>query len=232
MPAVHEDGLHHDVAKFRDSPFAGKIGGLRLLQALVNTKGALLFVDGEVFVAARERQTGSLAHDRHTMDFDIEVQVLHHAFDEEHLLVILLAKIGMVRPGNEEKLGDDGQNTAEMSRAVSAAVQAFEGLVAYHGKRVTGRIHLLHARCKDKVGSQGFGEFRVGLEALGVLVQILVLAELDRIQKYTDNRNITILHRFPDKRCVTFVQSAHRGDETDCFILSRNLSECLAKSID
>ena len=119
-----------------------------------------------------------------------------------------------------------------MSGAVGTAVKAFEGLVTHHRERIAIRIHLGDARGEHEIRPQGLGELGIGLETLGILVQILVLTELDRVQKHADNRNITILHRSLDEGAMTFVERSHRRNETDCFSLLRKRFERFAKSFD
>ena len=92
-----------------------------------------------------------------------------------------------------------------MPGPVGTAVKAFERLVADQRERVTVRVHLSYTRCKNIIRPERSCEIRVGLEPLGVLVQILIPAELNRVQKHADNRNVAIFHGSLDKGTVAIV---------------------------
>ena len=106
-----------------------------------------------------------------------------------------------------------------MPRAVSTAIQAFKGLVTDKGKRVAIGVHLGNARRKDVICPQGLRKLGVGLQALRVLVQVLVTAELNGIQKDTHHRYFAILSTGLDKRPVSIVKRPHGGHQADDLIL-------------
>ena len=166
------------------------------------------------------------------MNLQIKIQILHHAFDQEYLLVILFAKVGVVTARNQEQLGHYREHATEMARTVRATIQALQGLIANKRQRVTIRIHLLHARGEHIVGSERTGELGIRFQALRVLVQILVLAELDRIQEHAHHRDIAVLDGFLDKGPMAIVQGPHRGNKPDNLAFLRKRFEDLTQGIN
>ena len=161
------------------------------------------------------------------MNLQIEIQVLHHAFNQEHLLVILFAKVGMVATRNQEQLGNHRKHATEMARTVSTAIQAFQRFIADKRQRVAIRIHFLDTRGEHVIGTEGTGKLGIGFQALRILVQVLVLAELDRVQENAHHRDVAILDRFLDKSPMTIVQGTHRGNKPDHLAFLRKRFEDL-----
>ena len=151
------------------------------------------------------------------MNLDIEIQVLHHSFDHEHLLVILFAKVSVIRTRNQEQLRDNRQNATEVSRTVCTAIHPFELFIANKRHRVAIGVHFFDRRSKYKIRPNRFREFRVGFQAFRVLVQVLVLAKLDGVQKHTNNRHIALAHGRFDQCTMTIMECPHRWNETDSF---------------
>lgn len=71
----------------------------------------------QVAVARGERQPVFGPHGGHADDLDGHRHVGHHLPNKRQLLVILLAKAGHIRLYQIEQLGDDGADTAEVTRA-------------------------------------------------------------------------------------------------------------------
>ena len=145
-------------------------------------------------------------------DLDIQIEVFHHAADHHQLLVIFLAEDRKIGFDDIEKLVDHGGHPAEMSRSGTAAQLLGKALDAHIGGIAFG-IHLGVIRRKDAFHPHIGSQFHVAFKITRILVEVLVHAELGRIDKDADDEMITGAAAHHHQVQMTAVQVTHGGHE-------------------
>jgi len=102
--------------------------------------------------------------------------------DQHHLLIILLAEIGRMRLDDIEELGDDSGNTGKMSRT-DLALKLPADVRHIDNRQHRARIHVRHLGREQKVDAGILEKRRIPLEIARITRQILVGAELQRIDE-------------------------------------------------
>ena len=184
----------------RDGDGAGAVGGL------------------EVDVAAAHRQAVLLAHGRHHLDPQREVEVAHHPLDHRRLLGVLLAEVGDVGADDVEELGDDRGDAAEVAGAAALGVAVEDrGEVAGDLDRGGGAVgvDLGDVGGEDEVDARLAGQAQVALLVARVAVEVLVRAELGRVDEEAHHDDVALGAGGAQQRDVALVEEAHRRDEAD-----------------
>ena len=98
------------------------------------------------------------------------------------MLGVLLAEVGEIGACRDEQLGDDGRHPAQVPVPV-CSFQDFSYRAGVDRERVAGWIHLTDRRGENDVHSRVSHDGEVALAVSGIVVQVLVFAELCRIQE-------------------------------------------------
>ena len=175
-------------------------------------QGTRLFAfDGaEIAVARRHRQPVGFTHDRHADDRHVDVQVGDHLTDQHQLLVVLLTEERPVWPHDLQQLEHHGQHTREM-RWPRRTFKLRSKRAGLHGGARSVRVHLRRSRGEGDLDTFGAQLREVVVEGLRVFVEVLVGAELQRVDedRHHHDRARHPLGR-PHQRQVTLVQGTHR----------------------
>lgn len=170
---------------------------------------------GEVGVAAAHRQAVLLADGRNGNDVDEEVQVAHHAPDEEQLLGVLLAEIGSAGGGEVEQLADDGEHPVEVAGPGLALQDGAEraGRDAHAGVAVG--VDDVRGRREHDVDAGIGADGHVGVEGPRIAGEVFLGSELERIEEDRDD-DVVVLGPSPAHELgVPVVQGAHGHDDGD-----------------
>ena len=147
----------------------------------------------EIRVAARQRETVGLAHDRAAHDLDRQVEILDESPDDRELLCVLAPEERRARPDDREQLGDDGRDTVEVGGPRGPAQIVGEAGDVNRRERPPARIHLGDRRREHRVDALGDALREVAGEVAGVAVEIFAGAELQRVDEDGDHDEIARL---------------------------------------
>jgi len=166
----------------------------------------------QVRVARAHGETVGLAHGRDAGDLDRQVEVAHHAPDQRELLCVLLTEEGDVGPDDVEELHDHG--AAEMPGPGPAAEPVLE-VPDFHIRFIPGREHRLRLRAKDDIDPFPFQESGIPVEIPGIGPEILLRAELDRVDEDADDGDVRPHPALPDEAQMPLVKKPHGRDQSD-----------------
>ncbi len=110
----------------------------------------------QVDVARRQGEAVGLADRRAGDDLRRDRQVARHLADDHHLLGVLLAEVGVVRPDQVEQDGDDRRDAIEMAGPRGALERPGDRTDRDDGVEA-GRIDLRRVGGEDDVDALGLG---------------------------------------------------------------------------
>src|SRR5690606_15414726 len=170
-------------------------------------------VCGEKPVAAGEGEPVAVTHGAHDVDGDGEVEVVHHAGDEVHLLGILLGEDDDVGGDDVEQFGDDGEHAVEVAGSAGPFEEVADGPGGQSHDGVTVGVELVDGRGEDDdaVGECG----AVGVDVARVLVEVFAVTELERVDEDRYHDGVGDAGGAAHEGEVAVVQGAHGGDEGD-----------------
>ena len=168
----------------------------------------------QIHIAAAHRQTVRLADDGANDDLDVDVQIFDHPPQYRGLLVILPAEERGAWADDVQEFADHGANAAEVARS-ARSTHCFGEVIDFHERLEAGSVHLVRRRCEDHIHTHLPACFRIGIERLWVRIEILVGAELRRVDEDADDDEIARGPRGFDQRQMPRVQSSHRRHEAD-----------------
>ncbi len=199
---------------------AGEYAADRHPHRAVQPGGAGAIVGRQIPVAAAERHAIGLAHRGHA-DHAIdmrtqEVEIARHAADDRQLLPVFFAKQRQIGPNLVEQFQHHRRHAIEMAGAAHSAQHAVQpGHGNFRGK--TLRIHFAHGRRPQQIDA-GFAQQRAVLHQLARIgVEILVRAELQRIDEDRHRHAIGHATRLAHQHEVPVVQRAHRRHQRQGF---------------
>jgi hypothetical protein len=198
----------------------GRIVGERngnLSQDPRETRREAALLGRQIGVARRQSEAVRLADRRYADNSHRDIEVAYQPLHDHQLLVILFAEIRGVRESLDQQLGYDRRNTVEVTGTVPAA-QAFREAGDAHGRRKTGRVHLIDRRHEDEINPRRSQHLKVGRLAPRVGTEILTRRELLRIDKYRRNDAIAFSVSCPYQHHMTFMQCAHRRHQPDSLL--------------
>lgn len=207
---------------------------LRRTQGLAQNNGDTASARAQVDVPRAQRKTIGFPRGGADDNFGGHHKVLDHALDDDSLLDVLLAKVDAVRLDNVEQLHADGGDAAEKGRSAGALEDLCHGrdddeaaLAINLLAREARRVHLGRDGRKDgrdaaevcavvgelavQLGQGG----NVALPGDGVGRQVLLDAELGRVDVYAHDDVVVLARGGSDQGEVALVQGAHGGHEAD-----------------
>jgi len=159
--------------------------------------------------AAEIGATAVIVHGGHADDFSRNIEVGRHSPNHCKLLEILFAKQSEVRPDREQKLGDHRCHAIEMT-GPSPAFPAIGNPGYVHRCREAVRIDVGDGRHPQQVTADILKHPRIVRLAARIASEILVGAELGRVDEDRDRDPVRPLLRLRHKRHVPGVEGAHR----------------------
>ena len=141
-----------------------------------------------------------------------QVEIARHGADHCQLLPVLLAETGDIGADLIEQFAHDRGDPVEMAGTVRAA-KARTHPADRDRAGETVRIHRLDRRGPQQVCPLGFQHRRILCQLAGIGVEILVRAELGRVDEDRHRNTVGQPLCFSDKRQMPFVQRAHRGHQ-------------------
>ena len=117
--------------------------------------------------------------------------------------------------GDLQELRHDGRDAPEVGGALGGFEALRQRTVDQDGGVEAGRIHDGLRRQEHGVGARLPQQPEVGVEVAGVALQVLLGAELQRIEEDRDQRAVGFGAGTAQQRQVAVVQRAHGGDESD-----------------
>lgn len=168
----------------------------------------------EIDVTRAHREAVGLSHNWADSNFHRDIQIAHHAANNESLLGVLLAEESDVRLHDIEELEDDRAHAAKVAGAAEAAEMLGERRFFDPGGEI-GRVHIGGVRCKDQIYAFFCAGAAVGSEGTRVFLKVLFWTELRGVDEDGDDDPIAVATRGAYEGQVAFVQSAHGGDEGD-----------------
>ena len=185
-------------------------------QAAIEKGGALEFLLAQVAVAAGKRQPGCRPHRRHPNHLHRHVQLPGHGANHGQLLPVLLAEERPLRRDDVEQLGDHRGHAVEVARTTGAA----QGVGQRRNRNPRRQllafwVHLLHARREHHVHPFGFQPRQVCPRSARIAAEVLVGAELGRVDEDGNHATCRTRAAAAHQRQVSFVQVAHRRHQAD-----------------
>ena len=210
------DRVGHQVAEGVGAAFAGLVGDAGGVQRAVEDGGRAAFVPFQVRVPAGHRQPVEFPHGGADDDFDEEVQVPHHLFDDGDLLGVFLSKVGFLRLDGVEEFGNDGGHAAEMTGA-HGSLEEFGQRFHFDPGLKAGRVHLLLRGCPDHISAfvTEFGQ--ITFQIAGVGGQVLGGTKLGGVDEDAGNDGFTFPAGDVDEGEMPRMEVAHGGDEAEGF---------------
>jgi hypothetical protein len=172
------------------------------------------FLGAHVAVARRHREPVGLAHRRHAHDLERHGEVAHHALDDLELLVVLFAEVGAVGHRHQQELTHHRGDPLEMAgpqRTAQSVGDARDG----HSRELLTGIHLVLGRREDDAALRGAQLVEVALLVARIGGEILLRAELRRIDEDARHRNVAAIERALHQADMAFMQRAHRRHQPD-----------------
>ena len=167
----------------------------------------------EVDVAAGQGQPVGVADDRRAEHLDVQVEIPHHPLDAGQLLGVLLPEHGQRRVDDVEQLEHHGQHAVEVA-GPGGALQHLAR--AGRPRRVTCRSAAYRSdtsRREDEIDALGLARRQVVGQRSGVAGEVLVRAELQRVDEDADHHPLGAGPGQPDQRAVAVVQRPHGRNE-------------------
>ena len=177
--------------------------------------GQLALLGGEVAVARAHGQAIGLADDGHAVQLHRHVQVGDHLLHQRQLLVVLFAEDGVGAIRDVEQLVHHGQRPGEMPGPGGALQLVGQRPRLDRGAEPVG-VHLAGVGREDEFAADGLELGHVVVEGARVGLEVLALAELQRVDEdRRDHHGTRQRLRGPHQFEVPLVQGAHGGHEDD-----------------
>ncbi len=135
-------------------------------------------------------------------------QVADDALEDDRLLAVLLAEVGAVGLHQREERGHDRRYAAEVAGPLRSLEHVTKRTRVNDGGG-TGRVHLVDAGYEDNIDTQRFQQRKIGLLVARVAAEILVRAELRRVDEDTGHDARACVARAAHQAGMAFVQRAH-----------------------
>src|SRR6266542_3813312 len=188
----------------------------------------LPLVGREIGVSRGEGEAIRLSDRVAGFDRDREIQIARHPPDHGDLLQVFLAKKSEVGLNLEEELSDDGGHSSKVA-GPRGALPAFADAGDLDRRGEIRGIEHAGVGQVEQIRALRLEQGGILLAAPGITVEILPRRELERIDENRNNRQSAHLSRPTHEREMTFVQSPHRGDETDRLPFPASLLDELPK---
>ena len=147
-------------------------------------------------------------------DVDTEVEVGCQAPHDRELLIVLLAEHGDVRSSGAEQLGDHGGHAVEVARPRGALHRLGQPCDMDRGGEPAG-IHGSGSRDVHDIDIGGSTDSQVVVDRPRVLVEVALLAELQRIHEDRHDHLVGEPAGGVDQFEMAPMQGAHGGHEGD-----------------
>ena len=133
------------------------------------------------------------------------------------------------RSHNAEKLHDNRADAFKKSRTIKSFENISQGRIGLHAESLRLRIHVFFARRKDIINDTLLFKLSAVLfQSSGILVEVLVRAELKTIDKNRRNHRVAVLAGFLHKMQMTFMKIAHGRNQSNILLSF----ELFLKSLD
>jgi hypothetical protein len=145
-------------------------------------------------------------------DVHAQIEVGGQPPHDSELLVVLLSEHGHMWTGRSQELGDHGGHTVEVSRPCGAFHRLGQARHLHRrGKPV--RIHRRRRRDEDSVDSFGVAGAQVVVERPGVVIEVALFTELERVDEDRHDDGISELPGGANQLEMTAVERSHRRDQ-------------------
>ena len=184
----------------------------------------------QIAVAAAHGHAVGFAHGRHP-DHAIglrqrEIEIARHAADDRQLLPVLFAEQRGIGADLVEQFRDHRCHAVEMPGAVRPAQHLVEPLDRdRRGK--SGRVHFRNCRRPQQIDAGVLQQLAVLRQLARIGIQILVFAELQRIDENRHRDAIGNLARVAHQRQMPVVQRAHRRHQCEGFSPTFERDQCI-----
>ena len=119
--------------------------------------------------------------------------------DDGELLRVLAAEVRAARSDDREQLGDDGRHAVEVRRAGAAPHRSVGQPGDVHRRRRRHRVHLGDARSEHASTPSSSHSLEIVGEVARIAVEILVRAELQRVDEDRDDDEVGLGPRGRDE---------------------------------
>lgn len=168
----------------------------------------------EMSIAARQREPVVFANRAMSDDLDAEVEILGHAPNDRELLVVLLAEHCDMRTCRSEQFGHHGRHAIEVARPRRSFHRVAQPADVHGGREPVG-VHRRHGRRVDDLDSRLLARSEVVVDRPRVVVEVALLAELERVHEDRDDDAVSAAGCSVDQFEVAAVERPHRRDEGD-----------------
>src|SRR5439155_11077275 len=138
-----------------------------------------------------------------------------HPPHQEQLLGILLAEVRGALADEVEQAANDREDAGEVPRTRRALEAVPCGTAIGRRQLDAGRVDLVDRRCPDRVDAEPLAYPQVAGLVARISLEILTLAELQRVHEDRDQNEPALRARAADQRRVPVVDRTHRRDEPD-----------------
>ena len=189
-----------------------RFAGLRQLlsgkDAPAEYQRSLAFLRTEVGISGTLGKAICLTDNGAAHDFNVQIQIQHHAFDDCQLLGIFLAEICPIGCDDVEQLGNHSADTAEVHRTAQTAQFLGEDIHVHEAAKALG-VHFLRCGVENQIYTHGIAQCRIVFQITGVAGEILVGAELGGVNKDADDHTVILFPCTLHQAAVSFMKIAH-----------------------
>ena len=148
------------------------------------------------------------------------------------MLCILLSEVRAIGLHGIQQLGYNRRDADEVAGATRALQHTGER-IHRDARRVAGRVHLLDARNEHEADACAFQHLKVACFVTGVLREVLVRAELRRVDEDRGVDALALGLRGVHQREVALVQVPHRGHQPNrAASVAPSVTECSERACD
>ena len=212
-----DPGSHQDLSAFDNGLGRGGAGPNRLRHGFKRAVegerlGAVL--RRQIFVARTGGEAVFVAHQRRANDLGGDIEVAHHALDDQQLLIVFLAKNRDMGEGLQQQFRHHNRHPAEEMRAAVPA-QPLRDTADLNAGREMLRIHFIACRCVDQMtAAPGHHGGVIGLLA-GVSIKVFMGRKLRRIDEDGDNDAVRLRLGFVNQAHMPDMKRAHGRHQSD-----------------